>query len=91
MPSSGGIFSDRERQQLGSSGLELSNFTEQRLIDERFVAYKALTSPSEKLIITFSQGDISGREKYPSALVTGFETIFPKMCIRDSAGGGQNF
>ena len=77
VPSSGGFFSDRERQELTIRGLELSNFTEQRLIDERFVAYKALTSPSEKLIITFSQGDISGREKYPSALVTGFAAIFP--------------
>lgn len=91
VPSSGGLFSDRERQQLSSNGLELSNFTEQRLIDERFVAYKALTFPSEKLIITFSQGDISGREKYPSALVTGFAAIFPHTPVVYEKDLGRDF
>ncbi|MEG2597587.1 MAG: hypothetical protein RR977_04080, partial [Oscillospiraceae bacterium] len=82
LPSVGGMFTDRERREMKERGLELSNFTEQKMIDERFVAYKALTSPSEKLIITFSQGDISGREKYPSVIVSGFSAIFPNTPIR---------
>ena len=91
VPSSGGLFSDRERQELSSEGLELTNFTEQKLIDERFVAYKALSSPSERLIITFPQGDISGREKYPSVLVTGFAAIFPHTPVRYQKDLGRDF
>lgn len=91
VPSSGGLFSDRERQELAAGGLELSNFTEQKHIDERFVTYKALTSPSERLILTFSQGDISGREKYPSALVTGFAAIFPGTQVRYQKDFGRDF
>lgn len=91
VPSSGGLFSDRERQQLSADGLELANLTEQKLIDERFVAYKALTSPSERLIVTFSQGDISGREKYPSALVTGFAAIFPHTPVVYEKELGRDF
>ncbi len=91
VPPSGGLFSDRERQELALSGIELTNFTNQKLIDERFVAYKALSSPSERLVITFSQGDISGREKYPSALVTGFATAFPRTSVRYEKDLGRDF
>ncbi len=77
VPSSGGMLTDNERKALNKDGLEVYNLTSQRLIDERFVAYKALTSASEKLIITYPFGDISGSEKYPSVIISGFKKVFP--------------
>ncbi len=81
IPSSVGLLNDNERKIIAKEGIELYNFNEQKLINERFVAYKALSSPSEKIIITFSRGDISGHEKYPSSIVTGYEKIFPENQI----------
>ncbi len=77
VPTSGGMLTDAERKSLTENGLEVYNLTSQRLIDERFVAYKALTSASEKLIITYPFGDIGGTEKYPSVLISGFKKVFP--------------
>jgi len=81
VPSSGGMFTDNERKSLIANGLELQNLTSQKLIDERFVAYKALTLASEKLIITYPFGDIGGSEKYPSVIVSGFKKVFPNTPV----------
>ena len=77
VPSSGGMITDNERKALNESGLEIYNLASQKLIDERFIAYKALTSASEKLIITYPFGDVGGSEKYPSVIISGFKKVFP--------------
>lgn len=77
LPSSGGLFTDPEREELLEIGVRLPGSTEEKLLAERFVAWQALTSPTERLTITYSLGNLKGEEKYPSAIVSGYRAIFP--------------
>ena len=81
LPSSGGIFTDPEREELVRLGLPLSGTADEKLLGERFVAWQALAAPTEKLTITYSLGNLKGEEKYPSAIVSGFQAIFPKSQV----------
>lgn len=76
-PGAGGVFTDRERQSLRDAGLLLDNTVEQKLIDERFVAYQAVSIPSERLYLSYAMGDVAGKTQLPSELITGFAEIFP--------------
>ncbi len=77
LPSSEGIFTDQEREALSALGLELTGNQEERILEERFVAWQALSCPSERLTVVYSLGDIAGKPRYPSALVSSFREIFP--------------
>lgn len=82
LPSSGGLFTDPEREELIRLGLPLSGTAEQQILEERFVAWQALSSPSERLTVTYSLGNLKGEIKYPSAIVSGFRAIFPDSPVR---------
>ena len=77
LPSAGGIFTEQEREELQSLGFSLSGRAEEAILEERFVAWQALSSPSEKLCITYSLGNLKGEQKFPSAIPSGFRRIFP--------------
>ena len=81
VPKSDGIFTDREREELSALGVELSGSQEERILEERFVAWQALSCPSEKLVITYPMGDVAGKPRYPSALITAFREVFPETPI----------
>lgn len=82
LPASEGIFTDREREDLAALGLELTGNQEERILEERFVAWQALSCPSERLTIVYSLGDIAGKPRYPSALVGSFREIFPHTPVK---------
>ena len=64
--SEGGVFGKRDIKALSEAGVELDINSKYRVSEEIFFAYKALTSPSEKLYITHSYLDASGTSLYPS-------------------------
>lgn len=85
VPSGGGVFTDRERKLLREDGMQLDNLVEQRLVEERFVAYESAAIPSQRLYISYAMGDVAGKPQSPSALVSGFSQIFPDTPIRSQA------
>ena len=50
-PGTSGVFSDDERKRLIGLGLPLSSTMEEMAVEERFLAYAAMTSPSDRLYI----------------------------------------
>ncbi len=82
LPSSGGVFTEQERELLAAHGFALSGQGEEALLEERFVAWQALSSPSERLTVTFSLGNLKGEERRPSAIAAGFRAIFPGTPVR---------
>lgn len=80
-PKSGGVFSDEERRALITLGLPLSDTLEQNAVEERFLAYAAMTSPSERLYVTYPLADLGGTAKSPSALVTEIQGILKKVPV----------
>lgn len=76
VPKSSGLFSDRDRLALESAGISLSGGVTDKLAEERFAAYSALSAASERLYITYPLSDVSGRALYPSAAVNRAAEMF---------------
>ena len=83
-PSSGGVFSEEERKTLIQLGLPLSDSLEDKALEEQFLAYQAMTSPSEKLFVSWPAS--SGEESCsPSEIVEELQSLFPSLPVK-SAG-----
>lgn len=82
VPASSGVFSDAQRRQLISMGLPLYDSLEGLSLNERFLAYKAITIPSQRLFITWSCATTLGGSKAASAIVRETKFILPRVrCI----------
>lgn len=68
-PATSGIFTDAERKELLSLGLNLSDSLQGLALNERFLAYKAISIPSEKLFISYSSSTSMGAAKIPSSII----------------------
>jgi len=77
VPTSGSIFSETERRTFVDLGISLSDTVEERVIEEQYLAYTAVTSASHKLYITWHCADASGEVKTPSVIVSEIRKIFP--------------
>ncbi len=84
VPVSGGILSDNERKTLVSYKLNMDDDFEQKMMEERFIAYSTLCSPSDKLYVTYSRKDVTGAELNQSELITQIKEIFPKVTELDT-------
>ncbi len=75
-PVESGVFSDDERSVLSSYGLTMSDSVEQLIPTEKYLAYKALTSPSEKLFVSYYSSTLNGAKCLPSVIITDLPDIF---------------
>lgn len=71
-----GLFTDRDKQNLISAGLKISQSVMWKIAQERFTSYMALTSPSEKLYISFSHSDLMGTMRRPSPIIKQVLNMF---------------
>lgn len=76
-----GLFSDRDRLALEEAGITLSGGSADKLDEERFAAYSALSQASERLWITYPISDVSGKQLYPSAVVSHGSEMFGKSVV----------
>ncbi|MCH5194561.1 MAG: PD-(D/E)XK nuclease family protein [Oscillospiraceae bacterium] len=86
-----GILSDRDRLALEEAGISLSGGAEDRLAEERFVAYSALSAASDRLYITYALSDVSGKAMYSSQVVNRAEYLFGEDITSDFEGRGLTF
>jgi len=63
------FFTDAQRQQLSRDGFELAPTSVERLLQERYLAYIALTRPSDFLWVSYSLADERGSVLNPSPLI----------------------
>lgn len=82
-PSSGGIFTDRERNALLGAGLDLNLPILDRIMEERFIAYHTLCTATEKIYVSYCGSSVSG-ELAPSEIVEEIKAIFPKCKFTDA-------
>lgn len=78
-PREGGILSEAERESLTALGIELAPGSREQLIDEHFLIYMALSSPSERLSISYPLADEEGRALLPSVLIKRIKDLFPDV------------
>lgn len=81
-----GLLTDREREQLGDSGLEMGPGVRRRLLDERFIVYRAFLTPSDRLWISWPLADEEGKSLHPSEYVRHIRQLFPQLTVSSAAG-----
>ncbi|WP_100330557.1 helicase-exonuclease AddAB subunit AddB [Bacillus xiapuensis] len=72
-----GMLADEDRQRLLDSGMKLAPNSKTRLLDEEFIAYKAFTTPSSRLYISYPLADEEGKALYPSLFIKRLKEMFP--------------
>ncbi len=77
IPQTAGAFSEVERRILIENDIPLSDSLEELSCHEKYIAYCALTSASDKLFVTTYSGDLSGEKREPSVIMTEIERLFP--------------
>ena len=61
------MLNDEDKLFLAENGIELSPVSEENAAEELFYFYRAISSPSEKLILTYSASELQGgKEMHPS-------------------------
>ena len=78
-----GLLSDKDRKNLGEKGLEVDIDSKTKTYEEQFLVYKALTSTSENLILTYPISDHEGKTLRPSIIISRLKKIFPKIDIKN--------
>ncbi len=71
-----GIISDKERENLLAHGIELAKTAEQKVDDERFLCYCALTSASDTVTVSYSEAGIGGANTKSSFVYKSLFNIF---------------
>lgn len=80
---SGGIISDMEREILADNQIELAPTKRQSAYIEQFYLYLNLTKPQNKLYITLSKVDSSGKSLRASYLISKLMKLFPSLKLID--------
>ncbi|NLY50901.1 MAG: helicase-exonuclease AddAB subunit AddB [Firmicutes bacterium] len=73
------VFTDREREDLKATGLELAPTSRQNQFHEDYLTYIALTRASEFLWLSFPLADEEGRALTPSRVITRLRSLFPHL------------
>ncbi len=90
IPQGGGLFTDSERETLIALGLALASAREQKAVEERFIAYKALSAASEYLQVSFSRAGVKGEAMTPSLIVRRLLAMFPALRLSDTSALGED-
>ncbi|MGI6712237.1 MAG: helicase-exonuclease AddAB subunit AddB [Bacillota bacterium] len=74
-----GILSDLDRIALKGAGIELAADTRTKAFDELYLIYRALTTPSGYLRISWPIADHEGRTMRPSIIISRLRKLFPAI------------
>ena len=66
--SDNGCFDNDEKEMLILHGVEISPLASRRIQDECLYFYRALTSADESATLSYSYGDLTGKETFPSSV-----------------------
>ncbi|MCD7731481.1 MAG: exodeoxyribonuclease V subunit gamma [Oscillospiraceae bacterium] len=70
------LLSDKDLAALGKSGVEINGNSPEKLAEERYAAYAALSAPTERLYISYPIASVSGNALYPSSAVRQIAAMF---------------
>ncbi|MCM1214298.1 MAG: helicase-exonuclease AddAB subunit AddB [Lachnospiraceae bacterium] len=77
--SRGGIISDMDREFLRESELELAPSPRQQMYIQRLYLYLNMTKPSERLYLSWSKVNSSGKSLRPAYLIDTVKKLFPEI------------
>ena len=91
IPRTAGAFSEGERRILIDNNIPLTDSLDELAAHEKYLAYCALTSPCEKLIVTLFTGNYSGESFLPSEIYNELDRLFPKRLHSSSDEVNEGF
>lgn len=80
-----GLLSERERDSLVSSGVNMAESARRKLLDEPFIIYNALATPSRCLWLSYPLADEEGKGLLPSEIMRRIRRMFPEVKVRQLA------
>jgi ATP-dependent helicase/nuclease subunit B len=88
--SSGGIFSDLERELLINNDIELAPTKRQQAFTEQFYIYLNMTKPKDRLYLTYHKVNEEGKAVNPSFLIGKLMQLFPLLHTKDEEAASQD-
>lgn len=79
-----GFISDNERDFLLESGIELAKNTKLLLLEDNFNLYKALTTPTHEIYLSYPIANNEGNALRPSTIINQIKNIFPNVDIHSN-------
>ncbi len=77
VPSSGSALTDKDRRKMSELGIELSDFGEYKLAEEKLIAYNAFCCASDMLFVCCPERNAKGEQLNPSELYIKIKELFP--------------
>lgn len=74
-----GYLNDDDRKILADNGIELAKNSIENLYEEQFNIYRTLTTPEEKLYLSYSSSNKEGESIRPSILIKRIKRMFPDL------------
>lgn len=74
-----GLFNDWEREYLRDVGLELAPGAKEKISQEEFLIYTALTRAEKYLVLSYPLADSEGRALRPSTVIRRVKELFPAV------------
>lgn len=76
-----GLLTNKEREFLIDNELEMMPTCEKAFLDEYFIIYTVLCSPSEKLILSYTLSNNEKKEAFRSEIIENVVQMFPKLKV----------
>lgn len=74
-----GILSDNDRENLDKKGIKVDIDSKTKTFEEQYLVYKALTSTSKNLTVTYPISDHEGKTIRPSVIVSRLKKLFANI------------
>lgn len=84
-PKAEGLLDDLERAYLKEMGLELAPGTREKIFDEQFLVYQALTRTTNILVLSYPLADEEGKGLRPSMVINRVKELFPNL-VEENVG-----
>ena len=78
----GGLLSDMEREFFMEQGRELAPTPRRKLFEQRLYLYQNMTKPSDRLYLSYSRVDGSGKTALPAYLIRVIQGLYPQLKIQ---------
>lgn len=73
------LLSDTDRDRLDALGIELKAFGAERLLMEQEIVYRAISCPTEELLLSWHENDAAGKESHPSYFIPVVQNLLPDV------------
>ncbi|MCC2685232.1 MAG: ATP-dependent helicase [Paenibacillaceae bacterium] len=81
-----GVLTEAEREKLLEQGLPMAEGSRRRLLDEQFILYSTLCTPSHHLWLSYALADEEGKKLLPSEVIRRINRKFPD-CLKVAVQG----